>query len=176
MLIHMDLKRRATYPGPSAAQRQHGDVLRESMTRAAQHKIVPEPQTPVWTSVWVTGAGQELWEVPWQPSWSLWQPPTPKDSYWLAVTVPNATGAGLRCQVFITHPSGRERRCQRYIFLLLLYFFITVQLYPQLYPIQSFFSLSFSVFTHTETVVAGPSLFLPVGKAGVFRDLFSTSS
>ncbi len=73
------------------------------------------------------------------------------------------------------HSSFREREkedvkdiyfCSFYIF------FITVQLYP----IQSFSSLSFSVFTHTETVVTGPSLFLPVGKAGVFRDLFSTSS
>lgn len=109
-LIHMDLKHRASYLGPSAAQCQNGGGLWESMTGAAQRKSVPETQTPVWTSVWVTGAGQELWEEPWQPSWSPWQPPIPKDSYWLAVTVPNATGASLRCQVFITRPSGRERK------------------------------------------------------------------
>lgn len=88
------------------------------MTGAAQRKSVPETQAPVWTSVWVTGAGQALWDAPWQPSWSLWQPPILKDSYWLAVTVPNATGASLRCQVFITRPSGRETKIMWKIYVL----------------------------------------------------------
>lgn len=117
-LICMDLKCRATCQGPSAAQCQDGGGLCESMTGAAQRKSVPETQTPVWSSVWVTGAGQALWDAPWQPSCSLWQPPIPKDSYWLAVTVPNATGASLRCQVFITRPSGRERKRMWKIYIL----------------------------------------------------------
>lgn len=127
----MDLKCRATCQGSSAAQCQHGGGLCESMTGAAQRKSVPETQTPVWTSVWVTGAGQALWDAPWQPSCSPWQPPIPKDSYWLAVTVPNATGASLRCQVFITRPSGRERKrmWKIYIYINLFSFHVFINFY-----------------------------------------------
>lgn len=88
----------------------------------------------------------------------LWQFQMPQEPVW------DARSLSLILQ------GERERGCQRYIFFLLLFFYDSTTI-PQLHPIQSFFSLSFSLFIHTETVVIGPSLFLPVGKAGVFRDL-----
>lgn len=99
----MDLKCQATCQGRS------GGGLCESMTGAAQCKSVPETQTPVWTSIWATGAGQALWDVPWQPSWSPWQPPIPKDSYWLAGYDSSKCHRGQSEMPGLYHSSFRER-------------------------------------------------------------------